>query len=721
MRTVTWTVGGVDHVTSIANTATSTQVRQLIQGAIDTAESSAGGQPITVTLSAGTFTINGSGTPSQGGIHIGSNVTLQGSVDESGNKLTTVKLDNAYTDSDVTGIVRTDSAAGVHDSTIKDLIVVGNGQTSETNQKVDGIYCGYNPNGAHSASDAHTNITITNVDVSECSRYGVDPHEQTTNLTITNSASHGNGVDGFVLDYIEGGTLSTNTSYNNGRHGFNLVTGTHDILMTGNVAYGNGELTGDGDGIVIQPPSADTDSRALTSYNITITAGIVYGNADTGITINNGQHIVVEGVEIYDNKGNGVNVANQQRDSGEPSLPPSSDVSVIGNYVHGNGFWIDNGSEIRVDDDVSDASVIANRSDHPQGALDLLLGSAIGSLTLENNFYVDNHVDMSSDQNYTIADDPAVIGAVTLASLSNSANNSSYDTGRQYVLANGGNDTVSTGADKDSLFGHTGYDNLNGGADNDALSGGGGNDTLDGGTGADNMLGGQGDDVLIVDNAGDVVFEGMNAGIDLVQSSISYSIANSVGVENLTLTGSSNIDGTGNDGDNAVTGNGGINALSGAGGADVIWAGAGNDSLLGGDGADILNGYTGNDSILGGDGDDIISGGAGKDTISSNAGVDTMDYNATSESAAGTNRDIIYLFSGVDQIDLSDIDSNTGVSGLQDFTWKGTGAFTAAGQVRYEIQGANTIVMVNVDSNLGADMEIQLNGNLTLSAADFIL
>lgn len=66
-------------------------------------------------------------------------------------------------------------------------------------------------------------------------------------------------------------------------------------------------------------------------------------------------------------------------------------------------------------------------------------------------------------------------------------------------------------------------------------------------------------------------------------------------VENLTLTGTANINGTGNSGNNIITGNSGNNTLNG---------GAGVDTLLGGNGNDILIGGTGNDTLTGGAGSD---------------------------------------------------------------------------------------------------------------------
>ncbi|MDB9448817.1 peptidylprolyl isomerase [Dolichospermum circinale] len=57
-------------------------------------------------------------------------------------------------------------------------------------------------------------------------------------------------------------------------------------------------------------------------------------------------------------------------------------------------------------------------------------------------------------------------------------------------------------------------------------------------------------------------------------------------VENLTLTGTTAINGTGNAGNNILQGNSGNNILSGLNGNDTLWGGVGNDTLTGGDGND---------------------------------------------------------------------------------------------------------------------------------------
>jgi len=204
-------------------------------------------------------------------------------------------------------------------------------------------------------------------------------------------------------------------------------------------------------------------------------------------------------------------------------------------------------------------------------------------------------------------------------------------------LNGNGNDLINT------LTGNDGNNLLNGGAGNDTLIGGAGDDTLNGGTGNDALTGGAGDDTFIVDAAGDTVTEATNQGTDLVLSSVTYTLAAAAAanVENLTLTGTANLNGTGNALDNILTGNAGNNRLDGGAGADTLNGGTGNDRLDGGDGADSLFGGVGNDTYVVGTGDIVTEGpSAGTDLVQSNitytltANVENLTLDATLTSTA---------------------------------------------------------------------------------------
>ena len=168
----------------------------------------------------------------------------------------------------------------------------------------------------------------------------------------------------------------------------------------------------------------------------------------------------------------------------------------------------------------------------------------------------------------------------------------------------GSSSVAGTGNAKDNDIQGNGGSNLLSGLDGndsivadvlaDTLSGG--NDTLDGGDGENTLVGGLGNDTYIVTTGTDTIVEGAAGGTDEVRSGIDMTLASNV--ENLVLTGTDNLIGTGNALANMMTGNTGANELGGANGADTLFGGNGNDTMTGGAGTDSLVGGVGQRRLL---------------------------------------------------------------------------------------------------------------------------
>jgi Ca2+-binding RTX toxin-like protein len=269
--------------------------------------------------------------------------------------------------------------------------------------------------------------------------------------------------------------------------------------------------------------------------------------------------------------------------------------------------------------------------------------------------------------------------------------------GSAYSDTLGGNDLANI------INGDPGNDSLLGLGGADLLYGGTGNDRLDGGAGNDTMAGGGGNDIYHVDAPGDVV-QGevgfaQGGGIDTVFTRVDLTAPANVEILRAEA-GVAGIDLTGNDAPGTLVGNEGANRLDGRGGNDQLNGNAGNDVLTGGEGADTLVG---------------------------GAGADQFVFNAVSNSRAGAaSRDVINGFDRgavQDRIDLSAIDANTATAANDAFTFIGSAAFTAAGQVRIQsLGGPNAVIVeINVNADPAADMQIFVNLTTTMGLGDFLL
>jgi len=169
------------------------------------------------------------------------------------------------------------------------------------------------------------------------------------------------------------------------------------------------------------------------------------------------------------------------------------------------------------------------------------------------------------------SDDDYLVGAAGNDQIAGGA-------GTDVAAGGAGADSLSGDAGADALLGEAGDDSLAGGIGNDSLDGGQGNDQLDGGAGNDIMRGGDGNDLYVVDSLLDSIIEIAGNGTDGVRSAVSFTLPDHV--EQLELTGTGAINGTGNALANTLVGNGAANVLDGGAGADIMRGGAGSDTYV---------------------------------------------------------------------------------------------------------------------------------------------
>ncbi|MGF6226643.1 Ca2+-binding RTX toxin-like protein [Inquilinus ginsengisoli] len=519
-------------------------------------------------------------------------------------------------------------------------------------------------NGADDVNEGGTGIDTVNASVS----FSIAADALVENLTLTGAAIVGVGN---ALGNVITGNAANNTLFGLGGNDTILGLGGNDSLDGGE---GNDRLDG----------GAGADLMSGGNGNDTY---------------------------VVDNVGDNVNEAGTGIDLVESTIslsiagdPLVENLTLLGAAVVGIGNAL--GNVIRGNAAANSLAGLdgADRLDGGAGA-DLMSGG-----DGNDTYVVDNAADnvnevgtgidlVESSINWSLVPDPLVEN-LTLTGAA------------VFGTGNALNNLIQGNSVANGLSGLGGNDTLLGFGGNDSLVGGEGADRLDGGTGADLMSGGDGNDTYVVDNAGDNVNEA-GTGIDLIVSSVTWSLLPDPLVENLTLTGAGAISGFGNNLNNTIIGNLADNVLSGGLGNDVLSGSGGDDDLLGG---------AGSDSLFGGTGVDVLTGGLGVDLLIGGADPDSFVFTSVADSPAAT-PDVIGDFvevGDVDFIDLSAIDANTLVAGNQAFTFVGLAFPNDPGELGFIQVAGNTFVRANVNGG-AVDLLIQLNGLHALTAADFIL
>lgn len=331
------------------------------------------------------------------------------------------------------------------------------------------------------------------------------------------------------------------------------------------------------------------------------------------------------------------------------------------------------------------------------GVADAAIDTLIGG-NGNDSYYVTEVTDVVRDQ--------ALVGTVAQTTTADAALDTVFATlaaAATYTITDTNIENLTLlGITASNATGNASANILTGNSAINTLNGLDGNDILDGKGGSDIMNGGLGNDTYVVDSATDQVIESASQGTDLVQASVTYIITDS-DVENLTLIGTTAINGTGNSSANVLTGNTAANVLSGNNGGDTLIGGAGKDTLTGGE----------NDKTLATGGDKFVFLSSTDSTLAA--------FDIITDFAFGD--DVQVGFPGVfvaDVIDLSAIFSGTL---LFNATAKTAGFTTAtANTVEYYINGGNTFVIADTTGDAVIDFQVQLTGYTSgLTTADFVL
>jgi len=445
-----------------------------------------------------------------------------------------------------------------------------------------------------------------------------NPNNTATNADI----AYDEGWGGVVVFQTAKAFVDEDTANNTDIYAYNLAEGTFSLVSS--------TAAGAGVQLSSEEASISGDGRfvAFTSYSDALVAGDSNGTRDVFVKDLYTGKIALVSRSAAGNAANGASLRAQISLGGEWIVFESSATNLAAS--DGNGGFSD---VYRVSNPLLSDTLIGGAGND---SYELARADTIQELAGGGTDTVRSSISYTLGANL---ENLTLTGTANLSGTGNSLNNViTGNAGNNKLNGSTGTDTVSYvpasagvtvslalttaqatgGAGSDTL---SNFENLTGSAFADKLTGNSGNNRLDGGAGGDTLTGGAGNDTYVVNVNTDIIVEAADAGTDTVISAVTWTLGATL--ENLTLSGSAAINGTGNSAANVITGNGAANTLGG---------GAGNDTLNGGAGNDVLNGGAGNDRLDGGTGSDTLVGGAGDDTYVVDANTDII----TEAASAGT-------------------------------------------------------------------------------------
>ena len=438
---------------------------------------------------------------------------------------------------------------------------------------------------------------------------GVDEVRSSVDFTLGNAVERlvltgTNAINGTGNDLAN--TLTGNVANNrlNGGGGADTMSGGvgDDIYVVDN----------SGDKIVeVASGGTDTVETSLASYMLTAEVENLYlytdgyswdttkrngtGNTSANRLVGNEGINILKGLDGNDTLQGGGGNDSLEGGNGDDNLDGGSGADKMTGGAGNDIFFVDDTGDKIVE-------TASGGTDSVYASVSFMLPTEVENLELVGNGNMDGQGNASANRLVGNDYDNNLDGGLGVDVMIGNGGNDTYtvdDVGDQVVeIRNEGTDTVRSsvtyalGVNLENLIllgttaingtGNALANSVTGNAATNILKCLGGDDTLDGGAGADTMYGGLGRDTYVVDDTGDkVIEEGTDASSewspdwDIVRSSVSYTAPNLV--EEVQLTGTTEINASGNAQNNRLYGNSGANILNGKADSDAMWGGAGND------------------------------------------------------------------------------------------------------------------------------------------------